>query len=127
MSEEYLTAQATRELGAIEQRRREYQALRPRIEWTGRDVIVVDDGVATGMTMQAALRHIRRRHPRRLFAAAPVVSREALVLLQEEADEVVCLGSPNSFGSVGSFYGTFTQVSDAEVAILLQEAAGRLT
>ena len=124
LSEEYLTAQATRELGAIEQRRREYQALRPQIEWAGRDVIVVDDGVATGMTMQAALRHIRRQHPRRLIAAAPVTSREALVLLRKEADEVVCLGSPSGFGSVGSFYDVFTQVSDEEVAALLKSARG---
>jgi putative phosphoribosyl transferase len=123
LAEDYLAAEATRELGAIERRRDEYQALRPAIDHAGRDVIVVDDGVATGMTMQAALRHIRRRVPRRLIAAAPVASREALAMLREEADEVVCLSNPRSFGSVGSFYCVFAQVSDEEVAALLKEAA----
>lgn len=125
LSEDYLAEAATRELGAIEQRRAAYQALRPQVECAGRDVIIVDDGVATGMTMQAALRHVRRRKPRRLIAAAPVASREALGMLRKEADEVACLGSPRGFGSVGSFYGAFTQVADEEVAALLAEAAAR--
>jgi putative phosphoribosyl transferase len=125
LGEDYLAAEATRQLETIEHRRREYQALRPEVDCTGRDVIVVDDGVATGMTMQAALRHIRRRAPRRLIAAAPVASREALAMLRNEADTVACLGSPSGFGSVGSFYCVFTQVSDEEVAALLKEAAAR--
>jgi putative phosphoribosyl transferase len=125
LSEDYLAAEATQELGAIERRRSEYEALRPALETAERDVIVVDDGVATGMTMQAALRHIRRRAPRRLIAAAPVASREALTMLRKEADEVACLSSPAGFGSVGSFYALFTQVSDEEVAALLREAAAR--
>jgi putative phosphoribosyl transferase len=125
LSEDYLAAEAARELSAIEHRRVEYQALRPAVECAGRDVIVVDDGVATGMTMQAALRHVRRRAPRRLIAAAPVASREGLAMLRAEADEVACLTSPAGFGSVGSFYAVFTQVSDAEVATLLEQAAAR--
>jgi putative phosphoribosyl transferase len=125
LSEDYIAMQAARELAAIERRRSEYAALRPAVEFAGRAVIVVDDGVATGMTMQAALRHIRRRAPSRLIAAAPVASREALAMLRKEADDVVCLGSPRGFGSVGSFYRTFTQVSDEEVAELLNEAAAR--
>jgi putative phosphoribosyl transferase len=125
LGEDYLAAEATRQLETIEHRRREYQALRPKVDCAGRDVIVVDDGVATGMTMQAALRHIRRRSPRRLIAAAPVASREALAMLRNEADAVACLGSPSGFGSVGSFYFVFTQVSDEEVAALLKEAAAR--
>jgi putative phosphoribosyl transferase len=127
LNEDYVAAEATRELAAIEHRRREYQALRPALEYAGRDVIVVDDGVATGMTMQAALRHIRRRAPRRLIAAAPVASREGLAMLRKEADEVVCLAAPRGFGAVGSFYAVFTQVSDEEVAALLEEAGARRT
>jgi putative phosphoribosyl transferase len=127
LNEDYVAAEATRELATIERRRREYQALRPALEYAGRDVIVVDDGVATGMTMQAALRHIRRRAPRRLIAAAPVASREGLAMLRKEADEVVCLAAPRGFGAVGSFYAVFTQVSDEEVAALLEEAGARRT
>ena len=73
--------------------------------------------------MQAALRSIRRRGAVRVIAAVPVASREAAAMLQEEADDVVCLSAPRRFGSVGSFYRLFGQVSDADVIRLLQEAA----
>jgi putative phosphoribosyl transferase len=122
LSEAFLADAAARELAEIEQRRRGYAGLRPGIEPAGRTVIVVDDGVATGMTMQAALRHTRRRRPHRLIAAVPVASREAVALLRPEADTLVCLASPRHFGSVGAFYATFTQVTDAEVARLLRAA-----
>ena len=123
LSEAYISAQAALELGAIERRRREYADLRPSVDVAGRAVVVVDDGVATGMTMQAALRHVRRRKPARLIAAAPIASREAVALLKREADAVVVLGNPRRFGSVGSFYRDFGQVSDEEVAALLRKAA----
>jgi putative phosphoribosyl transferase len=123
LSEAYIRAQAALELGAIEQRRRHYAALRPAADVAGRAVVVVDDGVATGMTMQAALRHVKRRKPARLIAAAPIASREAVSLLKREADTVVVLGNPRRFGSVGSFYRDFGQVSDEEVAALLKAAS----
>ena len=87
-------------------------------------MIVIDDGVATGMTMQAALRHLKRRKPARLIAAVPVASRDALELLEREADEVVCLAAPRDFNSVGSFYRDFGEVSDEEVATFLRAANG---
>lgn len=127
LSEAFIAAEVARELAAIEQRRRDYQSLRPAVEPANRTVIVVDDGVATGMTMQAALRSIRRRHPARLIAAAPVASRDAAAMLRKEADAVVCLSTPRNFGSVGSFYRTFGQVSDTDVAKLLKYAAARLS
>lgn len=120
---DFIAAQARRELASIERRRREYAPLRARVEPEGRAVIVVDDGVATGMTMQAALRHLKRRKPARLIAAVPVASREALALLEREADQVVCLSAPRDFGSVGFFYRDFGQVSDEEVATLLRAAS----
>src|SRR5262245_51197826 len=118
---DYIEAQAARELTAIEKRRREYEGLRPAADPAGRDVIVVDDGVATGMTMQAALRSVRRLEPARLVAAAPVASREAVVMLRREADAVVCLSAPRHFLSVGSFYRSFAQVTEDDVARLLTE------
>lgn len=123
LSADYIAAAAKRELGVIEQRRREWAHLRPAVDLTGRALIVVDDGVATGMTMQAALRQLKRRPPARLIAATPVASREAVAMLKGEADEVVCLSSPRRFGSVGAFYQSFLQVTDEEVAALLREAA----
>jgi predicted phosphoribosyltransferase len=84
-------------------------------------VIVVDDGVATGMTMWAAVRHVRRQGPERVIVAVPVASREALAMLRREADDVVCLSAPRRFGSVGSFYREFGQVTDEDVARVLQQ------
>src|SRR2546421_160387 len=82
----------------------------PRI--VGRTVIVVDDGLATGATMRAALRSVRQQSPTRLVVAVPVGSREASEALRAEADEVVCLHAPASFRAVGSYYRTFEQTSD---------------
>jgi putative phosphoribosyl transferase len=121
----YIEAQAARERAAIEQRRREYEGLRPEVDPVGRAIVVVDDGVATGMTMQAALRWVRRLHPARIVAAVPVASREAIAVLRGEADAVVCLSAPRRFLSVGSFYRSFAQVTEEEVARLLREAATR--
>jgi putative phosphoribosyl transferase len=122
LSEDYIAAAAKRELATIERRRREWSPLRPTVDLADRALIVVDDGVATGMTMQAALRQLKRREPARLIAAAPVASREAVAMLEGEADDVVCLSVPRRFGSVGSFYRSFLQVTDAEVAALLRAA-----
>ena len=123
LSGDFVRSAVAHELAVIDQRRRDYADVRPAVEPGGRTVIVVDDGVATGMTMQAALRSIRRRGAVRVIAAVPVASREAAAMLQEEADDVVCLSAPRRFGSVGSFYRLFGQVSDADVIRLLQEAA----
>jgi putative phosphoribosyl transferase len=123
LNEDFIRSAVTREVAAIEQRHRDYADARSAVEPSGHTVIVVDDGAATGMTMQAALRSIRRRGAVRVIAAVPVASREAAAMLQEEADDVVCLSAPRRFGSVGSFYRLFGQVSDADVIRLLQEAA----
>jgi len=125
VSAEFIRSAVARELAAIEQRRRDYADVRPGVGPSGRTVIVVDDGVATGMTMQAALRSLRRQHPARLVVAVPVASRDALAMLRQEADDLVCLRAPRRFGSVGSFYRVFEQVSDADVAMLLKDAAAR--
>ena len=125
LDDDFIRGAVAREWAAIEQRRCDYAHVRPETGPSGRTVIVVDDGIATGMTMQAALRSIRRQGPARLIAAAPVASREAVALLGQEADDVVCLSVPSRFGSVGSFYRTFEQVSDADVETLLKDAAAR--
>ena len=124
---DYIEAEAARGLGLIEARRRSYAGLRPGVDPAGRAAIVVDDGVATGMTMQAALRSVRRLGPGRLIAATPVASRDALAMLRAEADIAVCLSAPRRFLSVGSFYRSFAQVSEEEVFRLLGEAAARVT
>jgi predicted phosphoribosyltransferase len=126
VSADYIEAEAARELRLIEARRRSYAGLRPGVEPAGRAAIVVDDGVATGMTMRAALRGVRRLGPGSLIAATPVASREALAMLRAEADIAVCLSAPRRFLSVGAFYRSFGQVTEDDVARLLREAAMRM-
>ena len=91
----------------------------------GRTVILVDDGVAMGLTMQAAVRAIRLQQPSRVIVAVPVASREALALLATEADDVVCLCRPDPLVSVGLWYQRYPQVTDAEVRELIERARER--
>lgn len=126
LSEDFIAAEAARELAAIERRRKEYEGLRAKVDPAGRTVIIVDDGIATGMTMQAALRSIRRQRPARLIAAAPVASRQASIMLRREADQVVWLSAPRRFGSVGYFYRSFAQVSDEDVTQMLKEVGAAM-
>jgi len=126
LSEDFIAAEAARELAAIERQRKEYEGLRAKVDPAGRTVIIVDDGIATGMTMQAALRSIKRQRPARLIAAAPVASRQASIMLRREADQVVWLSAPRRFGSVGYFYRSFAQVSDEDVTQMLKEAGAAM-
>jgi len=91
----------------------------------GRTAIVVDDGIATGSTMIAALRTVRKMACKRVVAAIPVAPAEGLRRLQREADQVVCLYAPPVFYAVGQFYDDFTQTTDDEVMALLREAVNR--
>ncbi len=94
----------------------------PAVPTEGRQVIVTDDGVATGATLIMALQAARHQHPARLHAALPVVSEDALVRIIPHADEVVCLRVPRFFAAVGQFYRRFGQVDDTEVLRILKEA-----
>lgn len=122
VSREYLEATKAAALQEIQRRRRVYLGNRQPVEIAGRTAIVVDDGVATGATMLAAVRATRRREPARLVLAVPVASRDALKRLQREADNVVCLDAPAEFYAVGQFYVAFPQLRDDEVTALLDEA-----
>jgi putative phosphoribosyl transferase len=110
-----------RELDEIERRRRLYLKDRPRADIQGRTVIVVDDGIATGATTRAALKAVARQAPRWLVLAVPVAASSALHELKAEADEIVCLQSPEPFYAIGQFYDDFHQVSDSEVIEILSE------
>jgi predicted phosphoribosyltransferase len=91
----------------------------------GRTVILVDDGLATGLTMRAAVQAVRQRQPARIVVAAPVGAREAVEMLEAEADDVVCLHTPEPFAAVGLWYSQFAQTTDDEVRELLERAHGR--
>ena len=111
-----------REARELDRRDRLFRAGRPPLHLHGRPVIVVDDGLATGLTDLAAVRAVRARGAGRVIVAAPVASREAVALLSEEADEVVCASVPDRFLGVGRWYEDFDQVSDDEVLALLARA-----
>ena len=115
----YFEAAEKRELGEIERRRRLYLGAAQPIDVKRRLAIVVDDGIATGATMKAALRGVRRNEPSRLVLAAPVAPRSVISELKAECDEMVFLATPEPFYAVGLYYADFSQTSDEEVIELL--------
>ena len=119
---DYLEQEKARQLAEIARRRARYLAGRPRPELAGRTAILVDDGIATGATMLAALRAIRRAGPQELVVAVPVADIAVLERLTPAADRIVCLHRPHDLMAVGYHYRDFRQLGDAEVVALLGEA-----
>ncbi len=116
-----------RESRELRRRMERFRDGRPPIDVTGRTVIVVDDGLATGLTDLAAVRALRRRGATRIVVAVPVASREAVALLRREADEVISHTVPEQLYGVGEWYDDFSAVSDEEVVALLAEARADLS
>jgi len=93
------------------------------VDVSGRTALIVDDGIATGATIKAALRAVRRANPKRLILAVPVAPTDTLAELRKEADEVVCLEQYEDFGAIGSYYLDFSQVRDDTVRDLISRSA----
>jgi predicted phosphoribosyltransferase len=119
-----ISAQAIEQAAAserleLERRERLYRSGRSPLALLGRTVLVVDDGLATGATMEAAVAALRKMHPARIVVAVPVGAPDTVDRLRRDADEVVCLSMPEPFNAVGLWYDTFDQTSDDEVVRLL--------
>jgi putative phosphoribosyl transferase len=119
---DYLEAVTRKETAEVERRLRHFRGGRPEPEVRGRTVILVDDGLATGVTARAAVEALRRLEPRRLVLAAPVCAAQTAERLGPEVDELVCLTEPPDLGAIGFWYRNFEQTSDEEVIGLLERA-----
>jgi predicted phosphoribosyltransferase len=125
ISGELIDAVAAREQRELDRREQRYRDDRSPPDVRGRIVILIDDGLATGSTMRAAVAALRRLRPARIVVAVPVGARDACMDLQHEADEVVCLAAPEPFYAVGPWYADFTQTTDEEVRQLLARSLRR--
>ena len=122
-----LASVIARETAELARRRAAYLGARPRVPLAGRSAIVVDDGIATGATMRAALRAVRRAGPRLIVLAVPVAAPDALAELAPEADHVVCLAEPDPFVAVGLHYANFGQTPDSAVIAALAQSPSPLS
>jgi putative phosphoribosyl transferase len=118
----YIEAETQRQFREIERRREHYLVGRRPVDLEGRTAIVIDDGIATGSTVRAALKALSQALPARLILAVPVAPADTIERLRMEANEVICLIAPESFYAVGEHYDDFRQTSDREVTTLLDEA-----
>ena len=123
ISEPMIAAVATQEQKELERQEHAYRGNVPFPGLAGRIVIVVDDGLATGSTMRAAVRALRQMQPARIVVAAPVAAAETCRSLATEADEVVCVSTPEQFHAVSMWYQEFSQTTDEEVRTLLEASA----
>lgn len=122
-SDEQINQIAAKELQELHRREQSYRGNRPLLELHGKTVILVDDGLATGSTMRAAVQALRLLAPKRIVVAVPVGSADACEMLSREADEVLCAKVPEPFQSVGEWYLDFQQTSDEQVHELLDESS----
>lgn len=122
---EYLEQVTARERRELERREQLYRGERPPPSLHGRTVLLVDDGLATGATMRAAVQAVRRQAPARIVLAVPVASREALAELRARVEEIVCPLVPDWLSSIGEWYLDFAQTEDARVLAILAEAWAR--
>lgn len=123
ISEDVVATVVAEELQELKRRERAYRGNRPAPDVRGKTVILIDDGLATGSTMRAAVAALRQQGPARIVVAVPVGAPETCAELQEEADEAICAQTPDPFYAVGLWYRDFSQTTDEEVRELLERAA----
>lgn len=121
ISDAHLEAEKHKQLAAMKARRSQYDGLRPAVSRQGRLVIVIDDGLATGATMLAALHGLRDQGASKIVCAVPIASAESLQKVQQMADSVICLQQLEAFFEVSQGYDSFEQVGDDQILTLLRQ------
>ena len=122
ISEDVIAAVGRRERKELERCQRAYRGNRPPPELRDKRVILIDDGLATGATMRSAIKAVRAQAPAKIVVAVPLAPPETVGVLEQEADEVICLATPEPFVAIGGWYHDFPQTSDDEVKALLARA-----
>ena len=122
IDETVINAVTEQELRELQRREEQYRGNRPAAPMRDQTVILIDDGLATGATMLAAIRALSMQHPARIVVAVPAAAPQAIELLRPEVDEVIAIIAPDPFEGVGKWYEDFSQTSDEEVKMLLEES-----
>jgi predicted phosphoribosyltransferase len=125
ISESYIAKEKQAQLRTLHKRRAQYTPVRPPLDPAGRVVIVVDNGIATGASMIAALRAVRAKQPAKLIAAVAVAPPQTVQRMRAEADEVVCVYAPEHFYAVGQFFEDFSQVTDEQAIAILRDSCAQ--
>lgn len=122
VDEQWLRSEIARQQTEAKRRREVYLSDRPQIDIAGKVAIIVDDGIATGLTMKCAIAELRHRHPKKIVVAVPVAPLDSLEEISALVDEVICLSTPEFMGAIGAFYDSFSQVEDSEVVKLMHSS-----
>jgi len=122
VTKDYLDKEVATEKKEAQRRLKTYRQNQPPLNLKNKTVIIVDDGIATGLTMRAAIKSAKEKKAKKIIVAVPVTARDSLKTIEKEADKVICLDAPLFFGAVGAFYENFDQTEDQEVIDLMQKA-----
>lgn len=122
INKDYLEKEKSKEKKEAERRLKTYRGDRSSLDLKNKTALLVDDGIATGMTMRAAIKSVKKYNPDKIIVAVPVSAKDSLAIIKKEVDEVICLEAPLFFGAVGAFYKEFPQTSDEEVVDLMGKA-----
>lgn len=122
ISKEYIEKTVEEERKEAQRRLVTYRGERVPLDLVGKTVIIVDDGIATGLTMRAAIKSTKNKDPKKIIVAVPCGAKDSIDRIKREVDEVVCLHAPVFFGAVGAFYREFPQITDEEVIDLMKKA-----
>ncbi len=121
ISKDYIERKALEEIEEIKRRKEKYLRGKSRINIEGKDVILVDDGIATGLTVKAAIMSLRRENPGRIILAVPVMPADKVSEFQQLVDDLIVLYAPEFFNAVGQFYQNFSQTTDEEVIEIMEK------